>query len=160
MRLSLCLFVFLGSLSVVLSGCETCGPDGELTVSVQFYRQNATVPTADSAIFSRVFSLNGGFSRTAVSPNQPLVLPLSVSADSTTYVFARPNRADTLTIFYKRAFLYQSTKCGYVLNVEEPVGHPLTKTTFPQGSGFLDRSWGLFNVPGPEVRGVVVNIML
>lgn len=140
------------------SGCEYCGPAAEPIVKFQFNPASTTLP--GSSLFSRVFSPNGAVSRSAVSASLPLSLPLSLTADSTTYIFVRPNRTDTLTVFYRRTFSYQSTKCGYVLDLDEPTGRRIMKSTFPNSSAYFDRRTGLLSGPGPDVTGIIVTTTL
>lgn len=70
-------------------------------------------------------------------------LPVSLHADSVTYVFEHPPRIDTLTILYSRKFFFESEQCGY----EVDLGGGNVTTTFTEArvnftdrDGFFERS--------------------
>ena len=46
-------------------------------------------------------------------------LPISLSADKLTFVFANSKRSDTLSFTYKRNFKFESARCGYVVAIED-----------------------------------------
>ncbi|WP_460981033.1 DUF6452 family protein [Spirosoma fluminis] len=95
--------------------------------------------------------------RSNVPADSLISLPLSLNADSTTYVFVQASRTDTLTVRYQRTFSYQSTKCGYVFNLAAPARKSILRTTFPQASAFLNyEGGGIFKSPGPDVTGITV----
>jgi Family of unknown function (DUF6452) len=45
-------------------------------------------------------------------------LPISLSSDVLTFVFANSTRSDTLSFAYKRNFKFESQRCGYVVAIE------------------------------------------
>lgn len=45
-------------------------------------------------------------------------LPISLSNDQLTFVFANSTRSDTLSFAYKRNFKFESQRCGYVVAIE------------------------------------------
>jgi hypothetical protein len=74
------------------------------------------------------------------------LLPLSLNADSVTYVLDFETRVDTCTVFYKRKFFYKD-KCGFVFDIER-TNTVNSRTTFqdvqvtyqsyiPRGGGVL-----------------------
>lgn len=56
--------------------------------------------------------------------------PLNLNSDSTTYIFTRPNRIDTLTVYYKKHIYNASNTCGYILDLEAPASGKTYTTTF------------------------------
>lgn len=159
MRYLLCQFLVLSAFGTLLSGCERCGPDTEPPLTIRFYRPDTS--QANQLNFTQIISLNGSLNRRNVKPDSLLILPLSLTTDSTVYVFIRPTRTDTLAVRYRRTFSYQSTKCGYVLDLSEPVGKPIVKTTFRTANAYLDyQRNGLFRSPGPDVDGIIADIQL
>jgi Family of unknown function (DUF6452) len=46
------------------------------------------------------------------------VLPISIISDTTTYIFSRGQKSDTLTLSYKRKFYYESERCGFMVQIE------------------------------------------
>jgi hypothetical protein len=91
--------------------------------------------------FRRIYSPDGR--NVPVRNGQP-VLPVSLHADSVTYLFDGENRTDTLTIFYTRRFFFESEKCGMVVEIR---GEPLAqrvRTTFGSATVvFTEEEWGL-----------------
>jgi hypothetical protein len=114
--------------------CERdCFPSKEPELKVIFSQATPS--------FQRVYGLggNGNISRR----DGYYYLPVSLRADSITYIFEHPPRTDTLTILYSRNFFYESERCGYEVELLESEVH----TTFTQASvsftntdGFVERS--------------------
>ncbi|GAB2783791.1 hypothetical protein GCM10027275_29800 [Rhabdobacter roseus] len=100
-------------LSLALSSCKECGPQAEPMVSVQHIgRRTFQSITALGAVNDSVF-------RRIDSDHYSYQLPLSLLADSTTYLFVSETRVDTLTIRYRRLF-YDEKGCGFVVDVAPP----------------------------------------
>jgi hypothetical protein len=91
--------------------------------------------------FQRVYGLGG---KGNVSKKDGYYyLPVSLRADSVTYIFEHSLRTDTLTIFYSRNFFFESERCGY--EVELASGSVTTTFTdalvnFTDREGFFERS--------------------
>ncbi|QHT67068.1 hypothetical protein GXP67_10620 [Rhodocytophaga rosea] len=77
--------------------------------------------------FERVYGL-GGKGDISRKKDGYYYLPVSLHADSVTYIFEHPPRIDTLTIFYSRSFFFEYERCGY----EVRVGGGDVNTTFTQ----------------------------
>lgn len=154
------LWIALG-VALGLSGCEDCGTRGEPTLTLQFSDTSRRVRSG-SAVFSRVYGLNGNLNRTNVAliNAQTLQLPLALTADSTSYVFVRARRTDTLVVHYRRLFSYQSDRCGYVLSLEYPAKQPLVKASFRNALGFFDGGRSIFSGKGPRNTGITVSATL
>lgn len=89
------------------------------------------------------------------------LLPLSLNADSVTYVLDFEVRVDTCTIFYKRRFFHQEN-CGFVVDIEAPKD-ATSKTTFQDVQvsyeSYIPTSrGGLFG--NPEIIGLQVRAQL
>ena len=119
------LFLFL---LVILASCEHCGPQKEL--SLRIYLRGDTLKL-DS--ISALNALNQTAFREQIelqSPNsRQFDLPMSLLADSTTYIFAFKTRTDTLTVFYKRDFSYKNG-CGFIVDAHSPDLPTKAKSTF------------------------------
>ena len=125
---------------LVLYGCIDCGPQQELTVEVSFNR------IKDSLHLKHVYALGAldqqlfnrqteDFNNSQYIPT--LTFPISLLADSTTYVFEFENRTDTLTLFYQRDFYYKKN-CGFVVDTKRPARLEDSKSTFSQVNVFYD----------------------
>ncbi len=105
------------------------------------YEPELTLVVDPGTRFRRIYSPDG--KDVPVRNGQP-VLPVSLHADSVTYLFDRENRTDTLTIFYTRRFFFESEKCGMVVEI---TGQPLAqrvRTTFGSASViFTEEEWGI-----------------
>lgn len=77
--------------------------------------------------FNRVYSPDG---REVPFRGNTYFLPLSLHADSVTYLFESPGRVDSLTIFYTRRFFFESEKCGYVVEMNNFEREDSVRTTF------------------------------
>ncbi|MCF2446154.1 hypothetical protein L0657_19510 [Dyadobacter sp. CY345] len=119
---------------LVLYGCTDCGPQQELSVRIRFDRtkdslylnQIQAIGALDQKVFkeqTEYFNKYQEFSFTG--------LPISLLADSTTYVFNFNNRTDTLTLFYQRDFYYKEN-CGFVVDTKRPAKLQETISTFSQ----------------------------
>jgi hypothetical protein len=115
-------------LSLVQYGCTYCGPQQEPAVDLQLggqvsrLRSVHAVGTLDP---NHLKSLIG----TDLQKVSYLTLPLSLHADSTTYIFEFEDRKDTMTIYYKREF-YHKDKCGFVVDLAKPDSGLYHKSTF------------------------------
>ncbi len=125
---------------LILYGCSDCGPQQELTVKVRFDRnkdslrlnQIYAIGALDQKVFkeqTEYFNKYQEFSLTG--------LPISLLADSTTYVFEFYNRTDTLTLFYQRDFYYKEN-CGFVVDTKQPTRPQESKSTFSEVKVFYD----------------------
>ncbi|MEO6684763.1 MAG: hypothetical protein ABIN24_02320 [Dyadobacter sp.] len=157
-------FILLILLSAfLLSGCIDCGPQAELSVRLSissypdtFQLKKVTAPGAlDLSVFQQK---NGEYNSTSGS----FTFPISLNADSTTYIFEFKNRTDTLTLFYSRDFHYKDG-CGFVVDAKRPSSIYETKSTFKNvyvdyQSYILDEKIGLF---GPsEGSGISIEASL
>lgn len=146
-------------------GCFDCGPQRELTASLYINKgQKPAIPlrrvyalgALDQQIFQKqVEDFNTG------NPFPDFTFPISLNADSTTYVFEFETRTDTLTLFYKRDFYYKD-KCGFVTDTQSPGTWRNNKSTFSEVNviyqSYLRRDITLMGSNGGE--GISVNISL
>ena len=123
---------------LVLYGCIDCGPQQELTARVNFSG------VKDSIHLNQVYALGAldqqSFKKQTEDFNQlhsQLQFPISLLADSTTYVLEFDNRTDTLTLFYQRDFYYKKN-CGFVVDTKRPARLEDSKSTFSQVNVFYD----------------------
>ena len=127
------LLLFLSAL--LLSSCIDCGPQRELTIQLSieadadtFLLKKVTAPGAiDLSIFDK--QVNSYDSQSYYARLRDFNFPISLNADSTTYIFEFENRTDTLTLFYTRDFSYKNG-CGFVVDAERPASLTETKSTF------------------------------
>lgn len=121
-------------LILILYGCLDCGPQKELTVGINFNRGKDTLHLkkieAIGAQNQQIFKKQVEDFNTS-KPFPDLSLPISLNADSTTYVFEFDNRVDTLTLFYQRDFHYKNN-CGFVTDTKRPLRPYPSKSTFQE----------------------------
>ncbi len=125
---------------LVLYGCTDCGPQQELSVSIRFDR------TKDSLYLNQIHAI-GALDQKSFKEQTEYFnkyqefsfagLPISLLADSTTYVFEFNNRTDTLTLFYQRDFYYKEN-CGFVVDTKRPTRPEESKSTFSAVEVFYD----------------------
>jgi hypothetical protein len=121
-------------LILILYGCIDCGPQKELTVGINFNRGKDSLHLkkieAIGALDQQIFEKQVvDFNTSQSFPD--LSLPISLNADSTTYIFEFDNRVDTLTLFYQRDFHYKNN-CGFVTDTKRPASPYESKSTFQQ----------------------------
>ncbi|MBD0256666.1 MAG: hypothetical protein ICV83_13185 [Cytophagales bacterium] len=91
--------------------------------------------------FRRVYSPDG---RDVPTRNGQPVLPISLHADSVTYLFDGESRTDTLTIFYTRRFFFESEKCGLVAEIDNSTLERQVRTSFAGAYVvFSEEKWGV-----------------
>jgi len=119
-------------ITLALYGCTDCGPQQELTARISFQ------PAKDSLHLNQIYAL--GARDQQLFKNQTEYFnqyhqfslsdfPISLLADSTSYVFEFDNRVDTLTLFYQRDFFYKE-HCGFVVDMKKPARSEDARSTF------------------------------
>ncbi len=136
--------VFMRSLLIcLLAGCFLAGckddcfysREPELRVIVN---GNENLPNGE---FQKVYGLDG---KQAPYREGTYFLPVSLHADSVTYLFESPRQVDSLTIFYTRRFFFESEKCGMVVALEDSGWERAARTTFQDAWVlFDDNDWGV-----------------
>lgn len=112
----------------LLYGCIDCGPQEELVAGINIYGDSLklinvhALGATDQHLFLPLNQLNN-------NPSGYFDFPISLHADSTTYIFEFENRIDTLTLFYKRVFYYRKG-CGFVVDAEIPDNYKSYNSTF------------------------------
>ncbi|MCE7068100.1 hypothetical protein [Dyadobacter sp. CY326] len=143
-------------LLVTLISCEHCGPQKELSLRIDIQRDSlqldsvSAIGALDQTVFQQqVSNTTSGFRR--------LDLPISLLADSTTYIFAYETRTDTLTVFYKRDFYYKDG-CGFVVDAHAPASATQVKSTFKKAGISYEpyvrkerRKWGVTGSDGISI---------
>lgn len=140
---------FIVVLFLGLFGCEKCGIVSEPVLLVSF--KNPV------SIFQRVRvleSLKESLSQQDFSSSTAITAPINLNANSTTYVFERANRTDTLTVFYQQKVFNASNSCGYVLDLEAPNSGVQFKSSFkkvaivyyPAAARYNNRDEGEFSM--------------
>lgn len=116
-----------------LNSCRDCGPQAEPEISIFFSSFGS-----ESLTLNKIHALNAQNQDVFQEQNNQsnigshsFFFPISLHADSTTYIFEFENRIDTLTIFYKREF-YHKHNCGFVVDALEPVNSVTNKSTFSE----------------------------
>lgn len=110
-----------------------CFPSQEPVLKVIFFQTNPS--------FERIYGLGG--KGNIFKKDGYYYLPVSLRADSVTYIFEHSSNTDTLTIFYSRNFFFESERCGYEV---ELAGGSVTTTftdarvNFTDREGFFERS--------------------
>jgi hypothetical protein len=105
-------FLIWMTAGLLLAGCkDECFPAYEPELKVTFLLG----PDTPALEVGRIYTPGG---REVAFREGHYFLPLSLHADSVTYVFESPNRSDTLTLFYTRKFYFESRRCGYVVQIE------------------------------------------
>ena len=117
-------FIFFILTGLVLTGCrDECFYSREPELAVVMTPD----PMGENFRFEKIYSPGG---KEVVSRQGKYFLPVSLHADSVTYLFQSPGRIDSLTIFYTRRFFFESEKCGFVAELENvSTGRPV-RTTF------------------------------
>ena len=105
-------FSFCLLAAFLLAACnDECLPAYEPELRVLFLLS----PNTPAVEVSRIYTPEG---REVPFREGNYYLPLSLHTDSVTYVFESPNRSDTLTLFYRRNFYFESRRCGYVVEIQ------------------------------------------
>lgn len=154
--------------ALLMSGCIDCGPQKELTIqlSIQafpdtFLLKKVTAPGAiDQSVFEE--QTKNYYPKSYYVGSFDFTFPISLNADSTTYIFEFENRTDTLSLFYTRYFSYKDG-CGFVVDVKRPGTLYETKTTFKDvyvdyQSYILDGNVPLFG--NNNGQGIIVRVSL
>jgi hypothetical protein len=88
----------------VISGCDTCNPDGEPIVELSNY---------STLQYSLVYGVGRQHKPIKPVSEQQWSLPLSLTSDKSSFVLVSSGGdKDTLTISYQREAKFQSNKCG------------------------------------------------
>ncbi len=111
------LFFFLISITFI-SGCEVCGIKSEPSLSISFTNNYG---------FTKIRPLG-----TTKETNNFYSLPINLNAKSTTYIFEKLPKNDTLTVFYDVIVVNKNQSCGYILDLEKPVNGIYATSTFPK----------------------------
>jgi hypothetical protein len=101
MRLLPFLTVFLAA------KCRDCYPSREPELKAIFYQDSLETDIS----FQKVYGLGG--KNTIHKKNGYYYLPISLHADSVTYIFESGILTDTVTFYYSRTFAFHSERCGY-----------------------------------------------
>lgn len=125
---------------LTLYGCIDCGPQQELSARINFLtakdslhlKQIYALGALDQKIFQEQTAYFNRYDDFSLAG-----LPISLLADSTTYVFAFDNRTDTLTLFYQRDFYYKDN-CGFVVDTKRPAGREDTQSTFSRVNTYYE----------------------
>jgi hypothetical protein len=89
--------------------CERkCNPHKEPEMKAMFSQKNIS--------FQQVYAIGG--KGNIAKKNGYYHLPVSLLADSVTYIFENPSRTDTLTIYYTRRFFLEFERCGHEVEFE------------------------------------------
>jgi hypothetical protein len=114
-------FVLLGFL---LAGCrDDCHSSREPELQV-YVSPDPLVPFQG---FQKVYAPGG---KEVPLRQGQYFLPVSLHADSVTYLFQSAGKLDSLTIFYTRRFFFESEKCGFVAELEHFRPGRTVRTTF------------------------------
>jgi hypothetical protein len=138
--------VILLSIPLLILGCVFCGPQAELTINLRFTNLSPDSTKTDSIFVLNALDSNGLLISKNITGMQEY--PISLRADSTTYVFKYENRkktADTLTLFYEREFRYKGD-CGFIVNANKPSDGRTHRSTFKDvevryGTYIAPNSW-------------------
>ncbi|MHA4737732.1 hypothetical protein [Dyadobacter sp. MSC1_007] len=105
---------------MIQQGCIDCGPQAELTARVYFSQDSLQL---DSVYALKAVNQNAIAKQVKAYLGQQseLELPISMLADTTTYVFYFKDRIDTLSIYYERVFRYKGD-CGFITDARKPSG--------------------------------------
>jgi len=120
-------FVFLIIIFPFLYGCHECGPQKEPDIKISMKGDSMTLNNihAIGALNQEVFQ--NQIKR--VGNNRSFNFPISLHADSSTYIFEFDTRTDTLTLFYERKF-YHKEVCGFLFDITAPADSVFSKSTF------------------------------
>ncbi|GAB2783800.1 hypothetical protein GCM10027275_29820 [Rhabdobacter roseus] len=127
--------LLLALLSLALSGCfRDCGWQEEPLVHIEYsgpktFRSVSALGARDLTAFEPLPAPKPGsdssYHRTSYS------FPLSLLADSTTYLFFSDTRVDTLTIHYQRYF-YPKRGCDFVAKIRANWAKQVHSSTFKE----------------------------
>jgi hypothetical protein len=96
--------IFLILLLVLLNSCKDCVNTTEPTLNVHF---------DDNQTYDKVYGLGG---RDTLSMTYSL--PVSLTSDTSIYIFFSSSKVDTFGMSYKRIISYNSTDCGFSIRLE------------------------------------------
>lgn len=133
-------------MAILVLGCVFCGPQRELTMIVHYASSPQDYVKVDSIFALNALDANGQLVAKHITRTQ--LFPISLRADSTTYVFQYENDkkpADTLTVFYEREFRYKGD-CGFIVNANKPRNGRTQRSTFENvkvhyGTYIAPNSW-------------------
>lgn len=151
----ICFFCVGLGLGGLLVSCEVCGISSEPSVSLNF---SSATTSGRQPIFTKIRVL--GASKDSIAFGFGTAqLPINLNANSTTYIFERPSKTDTLTVFYAKKVFDTTPKCGYVLDLEAPKSGPYHKSTFKNVSVSYSSAYQ-FRTRSDEISSIYVNILL
>jgi hypothetical protein len=153
---------FVCVLCYLLCSCgEQCGITAEPVTAIQFpFKTEATISKVS------ILGVLQDVPKEGIQPTQRIntfsaFFPLNLNSDSTTYIFTRPNRIDTLTVYYKKRIYNASNTCGYVLDLEAPTSGKTYSTTFKK----IEVEYYSYYIPprekpypSPDASGIIVKI--
>ena len=115
-------------LAFIIQSCVDCGPQQELSVEIRFMGDSVGIDSifAVNALDNQIFQ-NEAENLTGM--HRSVTLPISMHADSTTFVFVSGDKSDSLTVFYNRVFRYKGD-CGFIVDAGQPVKGPQSRSTF------------------------------
>ncbi|MBO9614260.1 MAG: hypothetical protein J7619_16265 [Dyadobacter sp.] len=154
--------VILMLTGMIVQSCADCGPQAELSATIRF--------RGDSLKLDSVYALHA-VSQEAITrqlkdalngSNYQISLPLSLTSDTTTYVFRFTGQTDTLSIYYQRLFRYKGG-CGFINDALEPTSGSHYYSTFSK----TNIHYGTYVLPGEQPwlghdpgAGIVINVEL
>lgn len=94
---------------IIISSCENCEDQSEPEALLQFHNTFMEYDKAQG-LGSEQF-INGPFDHQ--------MFPLSITSDTTTFLFHNQESIDTLSISYKRNFVFESNECGFTVTLSE-----------------------------------------
>lgn len=157
--LKLFLLITVGWLAV---SCNSCPPETEPNFGLEIYTSDSLKLRTIKALGTiNDFRLNRMGNDQYFRQSWYFSLPLSLNADSVTYILDFETRIDTLTVFYNRRFFYQDD-CGFVLDIESPKGI-MARTTFKDVQvsyeSYIPKTRGGI-MGNPEIIGLQVRAQL
>ena len=97
-----------------LTGChDECFPKKEPLIGTNIYAEYAKPGSLPPENIRRVFAVGGNRDIPFNGGAGFVLLPVSLNADTTAYLFVQDTRTDTLIIAYQREFFYESARCGF-----------------------------------------------
>lgn len=141
-----------------LYACTHCGPQAEPDALVFMHGDSLQLDSvyAIGAVSNQVTK---GITTGNVRSGQ-FKLPLSLHADSSSFVFKFRTRTDTLTIFYRREF-YHKQACGFVVDLAKPNSGSETKSSFQSVRiAYYPYVYRAKNMFSGESSGIYININL
>jgi hypothetical protein len=167
MTLSISTKVFLVlTCCTFLSACYDCGPQRELTVTLNIssrdsIKLNKIWAKKDTGLVD-LTNYEKGSEPEYRCCGVSLTLPISLIADQTTYFFEFENREDSLTVFYKRDFQYDG-RCGFVADIVTSSASPRAVSSFSRTSVSATSYVGgkqKISLGGPYRGGIQIDLVL